>query len=149
MNDPAAPAVLAPPAAGAAREADDGILAEGVSRDFGKFRALDKVTLRVPRGSLRGVASMQGFDTFETLCESRAADDADESKHVGSHQTPLRPCSAARASVVRLGARAWDVGAGARAGLSFEGEPPASVAAQVALRRDDGGEWSRALSLGL
>lgn len=110
------------------------------------------LTLRVPRGSLRGVASMEGFDTFETLCESRAAvdlDDADESKHVGSQQSPLRPCSAARASVVRLGARAWDVGAGARAGLSFEGEPPASVAASVALRRVDGGEWSRALNLGL
>lgn len=107
------------------------------------------LTLRVPRGSLRGVASMEGFDTFETLCESRAADDADDSKHVASQQSLLRPCSAARASVVRLGARAWDVGAGARAGLSFEGEPPASVAAQVALRRGDGGEWSRALSLGL
>jgi hypothetical protein len=107
------------------------------------------LTLRVPRGSFRGVASMEGFDTFETLCESRPADAADESEHVGSQQSSLRPCSAARASVVRLGARAWDVGAGARAGLSFEGEPPASVPARVAVRRDDGGEWSRALSLGL
>jgi len=110
------------------------------------------LTLRVPRGSLRGVASMEGFDTFETLCESRAADvadAADQSEHVGSHQPYLRPCGAARASVVRLGARAWDVGASARAGLSFEGEPPASVAAWVAVRRDDGGEWSRAMSLGL
>ncbi|HVF43898.1 MAG TPA: hypothetical protein VM936_12835, partial [Pyrinomonadaceae bacterium] len=107
------------------------------------------LTLRVPRGSLRGVASMEGFDTFETLCESRAADSADESKHVGSQQSLLRPCGAARASVVRLGARAWDVGAAARAGLSFEGEPPASVPARLALRRGDGGEWSRALSLNL
>lgn len=106
------------------------------------------LTLRVPRGSLRGVTSMEGFDTFETLCESRAANDADESKHVGSHQSSLRPCGSARASVVRLGARAWDIGASARAGLSFEGEPPASVPASVALRRDDGGDWSRALSLG-
>jgi hypothetical protein len=110
------------------------------------------LTLRVPRGSLRGVANMEGFDTFETLCESRSTDvaaAADESEHVSSQQSSLRPCSAARASVVRLGARAWDVGAGARAGLSFEGEPPASVPASIALRRDDGGEWSRALSLGL
>jgi hypothetical protein len=108
------------------------------------------LTLRVPSGSLRGVTSMEGFDTFETLCESRDdADAADESKHVGSHQSFLRPCGSARASVVRLGSRAWDVGAGARAGLSFEGEPPASVPASVALRRDDGGEWSRALSLSL
>jgi len=117
------------------------------------------LTLRVPRGSLRGVASMEGFDTFETLCESRASDSADESKHVGSQQssgddegrasrqTLLLPCGAARASVVRLGARSWDVGAGARASLSFEGEPPASVPARVALRREDGGQWSRALSL--
>jgi len=106
------------------------------------------LTLRVPRGSLRGVASMEGFDTFETLCESRSTDAADESEHVGSQQSLLRPCGSARASVVRLGARAWDVGAGARAGLSFEGEPPASVTASIAVRRDDGGEWSRALSLG-
>ena len=107
------------------------------------------LTLRVPRGSLRGVASMEGFDTFETLCESRPADAADESEHAGSRQPLLRPCGAARASVVRLGARAWDVGGAARAGLSFEGAPPSSVPASVALRRDDGGEWSRALSLDL
>jgi hypothetical protein len=104
------------------------------------------LTLRVPRGSLRGVTSLEGFDTFETLCESRA-EAADDSIHDGSHQSSLQPCSAARASVVRLGARAWDLGAGARAGLSFEGEPPASLDASVAVRRDDGGEWSRALSL--
>lgn len=107
------------------------------------------LTLRVPRGSLRGLASTEGFDTFETLCESRAADSSDESKHVGSQQTLLLPCGAARASVVRLGARSWDVGAAARAALSFESEPPSSVPARVALRRGDGGEWSRATSLGL
>ena len=121
------------------------------------------LTLRVPRGSLRGVTSLEGFDTFETLCESRA-EGADESEHDDSHQSSndgasqssredarrpaLRPCSAARASVVRLGARAWEVGAVARAGLSFEGEPPASVSASVVVHRGDGGgEWSRALSL--
>ena len=114
------------------------------------------LTLRVPRGSLRGVTSLEGFDTFETLCESRAGT-ADDSAHVGSQQSSrdnalqssLRPCGAARASVVRLGARAWDLGAGARAGLSFEGEPPASLDTSVVVRRDDGGEWSRALSLDL
>lgn len=107
------------------------------------------LTLRVPRGILRGVTSLEGFDTFETLCESRVAVAAGESEHVGSQESFLRPCSAARASVVRLGARAWDVGASSRAGLSFEGEPPASVPASVALRRGDGGEWSRAMSLNL
>ena len=122
------------------------------------------LTLRVPRGSLRGVASMEGFDTFETLCESRADSEqdgprqstlgglqqsTDDGPRRSSSSSSLRPCGAARASVVRLGARAWNLGAGARAGLSFEGEPPASVAATVAVRRDNGGEWSRALSLGL
>jgi hypothetical protein len=106
------------------------------------------LTLRVPRGSLRGVTSLEGFDTFETLCESRA-EATDDSIHHGSQQSSLRPCGAARASVVRLGARTWDLGAGARAGLSFEGEPPASLDATVAVRRDDGGDWSRALSLGV
>jgi hypothetical protein len=120
------------------------------------------LTLRVPRGSLRGVTSLEGFDTFETLCESRATA-ADESEHDYSHQSSnggasqssrddsrrpaLRPCSAARASFVRLGARAWDIGAAARAGLSFEGEPPASLPASVVVRRGDGGEWARSLSL--
>lgn len=106
------------------------------------------LTLRVPRGSLRGVTSLEGFDTFETLCESRA-EAADDSIHDGPRQSSLQPCGPARASVVRLGARAWDLGAGARAGLSFDGEPPASLDATVAVRRDDGGDWSRALSLGV
>lgn len=125
------------------------------------------LTLGVPRGSFRGVASMDGFDTFETLCDPRtpnveASDDSiqdgsrqtprvDESRasENNSRQTPLRPCSAARASVVRLGARAWDLGTAARVSLSFEGEPPASLDASLSMRRDDGGDWSRALSLNL
>jgi ABC-type multidrug transport system ATPase subunit len=37
-----------------------GILAEGVSRDFGKFRALDKVTIRVPRGEIYGLLGPNG-----------------------------------------------------------------------------------------
>jgi ABC-2 type transport system ATP-binding protein len=39
---------------------DYGILAEGVSRDFGKFRALDKVTIRVPRGEIYGLLGPNG-----------------------------------------------------------------------------------------
>ncbi|HEX4494442.1 MAG TPA: ATP-binding cassette domain-containing protein, partial [Thermoanaerobaculia bacterium] len=39
---------------------DFGILAEGVSRDFGTFRALDKVTLRVPRGEIYGLLGPNG-----------------------------------------------------------------------------------------
>jgi hypothetical protein len=112
------------------------------------------LTLRVPRGSLRGVTSLEGFDTFETLCESRSEvpddsiqDHSQQSSRDDGRQTSPRPCGAARASFVRLGARVWDLGAGARAGLSFDGGPPASLDASVTVRRDDGGEWSRALSL--
>ncbi len=39
---------------------DDGIEVEGVSRDFGKFRALDRVTLRVPRGEIYGLLGPNG-----------------------------------------------------------------------------------------
>ncbi|MDT5268066.1 MAG: hypothetical protein QOH49_252 [Acidobacteriota bacterium] len=91
------------------------------------------VTLRVPRGSVRGVTRLEGFDTFETLCET---------------QNALQLCSAARASVVRLGARAWPAGARARAGLSFEGgSPGTALEARVAVRRDDGRMWERVASV--
>jgi ABC-type multidrug transport system ATPase subunit len=40
--------------------ADYGILAEGVSRDFGKFRALDKVNLKVERGEIYGLLGPNG-----------------------------------------------------------------------------------------
>ena len=90
------------------------------------------VTLRVPRGGVRGVTGLEGFDTFETLCESGGA--------------PV-PCSAARASLVRLGARAWAPGARARAGLSFEGGPPRALEARVAARLDDGRVWERGVSV--
>jgi hypothetical protein len=90
------------------------------------------MTLRVPRGSVSGVTRLEGFDSFETLCERRAA---------------LRPCSAARADFIRLGARAWPEGAKARAGLSFAGAVPDSLPASVAVSRDDGRSWERVESL--
>ncbi|HEX8149346.1 MAG TPA: DUF3142 domain-containing protein [Pyrinomonadaceae bacterium] len=92
------------------------------------------VTLRVPRGSVRGVTRLEGFDTFETLCESRAG---------------LQPCSPARAAVVRLGARGWPAGARARAGLSFEGGAPGALEATVAVRRDDGRVWEKVAGVGV
>jgi ABC-type multidrug transport system ATPase subunit len=55
--------VASPATAGGASAAphpDYGILAEGVSRDFGTFRALDKVTLRVPRGEIYGLLGPNG-----------------------------------------------------------------------------------------
>jgi Protein of unknown function (DUF3142) len=86
------------------------------------------LTLRVPRGSVSGVTRLEGFDSFETLCERQAA---------------LRPCSAARADFIRLGARAWPEGATARAGLSFAGDLPDALTASVVVRRDDGRVWER------
>jgi len=37
-----------------------GIEVEGVSRDFGKVRALDRVSLRVPRGEIYGLLGPNG-----------------------------------------------------------------------------------------
>ncbi len=96
------------------------------------------VTLRVPRGSVRGVTRLEGFDTFETLCETLEGEPA---------RAVLRPCSAARAEIVRLGAQAWRPGARARAGLSFEESVPALLAARVAVRREDGSVWERSYEL--
>jgi hypothetical protein len=90
------------------------------------------LTLRVPRGSVRGVTRLEGFDRFETLCEWGGA---------------LQPCGVPRAEFVRLGARAWPVGARASAGLSFEGGAPGSLEAKVAVRRDDGRVWERSVSV--
>jgi hypothetical protein len=91
------------------------------------------VTLRVPPGGVRGVTRLEGFETFETLCETQAG---------------LQPCAAARAGVVRLGARGWPAGARARAGLSFEGGAPGTLEASIAVRRDDGRGWERVVSVG-
>jgi hypothetical protein len=77
---------------------------------------------------VRGVTRLEGFDTFETLCETRAG---------------LQPCGAARASAVRLGARGWPAGARASAGLSFEGGAPPALEARIVARRDDGRAWER------
>ena len=42
------------------RRRDDGIEVEGVSRDFGPVRALDKVSLHVPRGEIYGLLGPNG-----------------------------------------------------------------------------------------
>jgi hypothetical protein len=90
------------------------------------------VTLRVAAGGVRGVTRLEGFDTFETLCESPGG---------------LQPCAPARAGVVRLGAHAWPAGARASAGVSFEGGAPPALEARVAVRRDDGRVWERVESV--
>ena len=50
----------APGDAGSAAAPDYGIELEGVSRDFGSVRALDKVSLRVPRGEIYGLLGPNG-----------------------------------------------------------------------------------------
>lgn len=87
------------------------------------------ITLRVPRGSVRGVARLDGFTSFETLCEQGGG---------------LLPCGAARAGVVRLRARSWPAGAQAAAALSFEGDAPGALAATVLMSADDGRAWEQA-----
>ena len=49
-----------PGAPGPANTRDYGILVEGVSRDFGPVRALDKVSLHVPRGEIYGLLGPNG-----------------------------------------------------------------------------------------
>ncbi|MBC7932745.1 MAG: DUF3142 domain-containing protein [Rubrivivax sp.] len=102
------------------------------------------VTLRVPRGSVRGVTRLEGFDSFEALCESAVS--ANEARG-SNEQATLRPCSAARASFIRLKSRGWPAGARARVGLSFDGETPSRLSATVAVRRDDGRVWERSQSV--
>jgi hypothetical protein len=104
------------------------------------------VLLSVPRGSVRGVASLDGFSSFETLCEG-ASNRFRASVEAGSNAPELCPCSPARASVVRLRARAWMGGAVARARISFEGDAPETFAANIRMQTDDGRTWRREQNL--
>lgn len=98
------------------------------------------LTLRVPRGSVRGVTRVEGFDVVETLCAAAGAAEVEGGARGAGN---LRPCAPARAGAVRLKARAWAGGATAGVGLSFEGDPPEVIAATVAARSDDGRVWER------
>lgn len=51
------------------------------------------VDLALPPGSVTGLARLEGFASFETLCMSGAA--------------PPQPCSQRRANMIRLSTRAW------------------------------------------
>ncbi|HZB45865.1 MAG TPA: DUF3142 domain-containing protein [Pyrinomonadaceae bacterium] len=101
------------------------------------------LTIRVPRGGVRGVASLDGFDSFETLCGADGGRGVDEGGRV------LSPCSPARAGFVRLKARGFESGAVAVARLSVEGELPSSLAVVLSMRVDDGRVWRRATALEL
>jgi hypothetical protein len=92
------------------------------------------VSLRVPAGSVRGVAQLEGFFSLETLCEAQNMTGA-------KNQDTARPCSLRRANLLRLRARAWRPGASAEANISFEGQPPGSTQTLVTVLADDGRAW--------
>jgi hypothetical protein len=106
------------------------------------------VTLRIRRGSVRGVTTLEGFDSFETLCEA-FGDAPPPNAPAGHAAAAMQPCSAARANVLRLGARSWASGARARVGLSLDGDAPAQMSVAVAVRADDGRVWEDEQSLSL
>lgn len=82
------------------------------------------LTLRVPAGSVRGITSIDGFTSFETLC------DTDE---MGSP----RPCGLSRANVVRLKTQAWMSGASAQTRINIAGELPDTLNTSVTMKTDE------------
>jgi hypothetical protein len=93
------------------------------------------ITMPVRSGSIRGVASLDGFDSFETLCGD------------ASNEQSLRPCSAARANVVRLKASSFICGANVSARLSVVGENAPDFNVAAVMRVDDGRLLKRQLRL--
>jgi hypothetical protein len=83
------------------------------------------LTLRVPAGSLREVASLDGFTGFETLC---ARDE----------RSAPRPCGLLRANILRLKARSWMAGATGQARIIVQGKMPDALDANIATLVDDG-----------
>ncbi|MGH9944318.1 MAG: hypothetical protein ACRD9R_18380, partial [Pyrinomonadaceae bacterium] len=88
------------------------------------------LTLRVPAGSVRGIASLKDFADAEILCSA-----------VGSTKEAFRPCGPRRADAVRMRAIAWPPGATAQATLTLAGPLPARLQALVHMRADDGRAW--------
>lgn len=83
------------------------------------------LTLRVPGGSVRGITSIDGFSSFETLCET-------------DEISSPRPCGLSRANVVRLKAQAWMSGATAQVRINIAGELPDALNTSVTMQIDDG-----------
>jgi Protein of unknown function (DUF3142) len=91
------------------------------------------IDLHVPAGSARAI-SAEGFGAVETLCARARA-------NVANDQAALLPCAERRANVLRLKARAWAGGYRAKALLSFQGEPPRTLMANITAQMDDGRVW--------
>ncbi|MGI8565062.1 MAG: hypothetical protein ACR2LZ_01120 [Pyrinomonadaceae bacterium] len=100
------------------------------------------VTLRVPPGSVRGLSRLDGFTSFESLCESSGAGGE------GVRQQP-RPCGLRRANALRFTAPTSMPGETARAVISFDGDPPTSSTTSVQMRVDDGRSYTNEQTLTL
>lgn len=90
--------------------------------------------LRVPLGSVRGVVGLDGFNSFETLCERAGF----SSETISNQTEPLRPCSARRANVFRLKRQTWNQGQAARASVSIDADGLKTLRAIVRVRLEDG-----------
>lgn len=94
------------------------------------------VELRVPAGSIRAVANVEGFSSLETLC---TAPEADDPFAPGS----LNPCSPRRANVLRFAATAWMPESTAQAAISFDSDQSQRIPVTVTVQTDDGRTWRR------
>ena len=83
------------------------------------------LTMRVPAGSVRGVSSLDGFTSFETLCE------------ISETSAPHR-CGLPRANVIRLKAQTLTPGATAQARIVVQDEMPKALDTIVTMRIEDG-----------
>ncbi len=100
------------------------------------------VMLRVPPGSVRGLSRLDGFTSFESLCESLGA---------GGEvvRQPPRPCGLRRANALRFTAPTSMLGETARAVISFDADPPTSSTASVYMRVDDGRSYTNEQTLAI
>jgi hypothetical protein len=82
------------------------------------------IDLTIPPGTIGAVGRLAGFSSYENLCK---------------HETgSLRPCSAARADILRLKTHSWRPNDFALARLSIKGNPPARVSGSMTMYIDDG-----------
>lgn len=110
----------------------------------GALKGSDAFTLdlRVPRGSLRGIARLDGFASVETFCEEFGGGAGGASVSAARAGEALRPCALRRASVLRLKSPTWEAGARLAALISFEGDLPPALDAGISVALDDGRTYS-------
>jgi hypothetical protein len=82
--------------------------------------------LTIRAGTVATVAKLEGFSKYETLCS------------VGGEKGSVRPCSAARADVLRLTTSAWSPDMSASAEFQVGVELPERVTGSVTTYVDDG-----------